>query len=170
MKNRNITLSCKANASQKESYQRKAEQEGLSLSEWIVTVLDLYLEKNPTKKEPFKHKFQSIPIEEILANRSKAYKFIDFDEDVNPLNIKKAEMQKLHNKIINCQESNNRSKVKKKAIKIKPIDYLILGCIIAVIGLLITNASNDLRFLLISFVGILLCIIAIVKNDQQTQF
>ena len=30
--------------------------------------------------EPFKHKVETIPIEEILANRSSAYDFIDFDK------------------------------------------------------------------------------------------
>jgi hypothetical protein len=34
---------------------------------------------NP-KKAPLKHKVQSIPKEEILANRSNAYEFIDFDK------------------------------------------------------------------------------------------
>lgn len=30
--------------------------------------------------EPFKHKVETIPAEEILANRSNAYEFIDFDK------------------------------------------------------------------------------------------
>lgn len=30
--------------------------------------------------EPFRHKVETIPIEEILANRSSAYDFIDFDK------------------------------------------------------------------------------------------
>jgi hypothetical protein len=30
--------------------------------------------------EPFKHKVEVIPTEEILANRSNAYEFIDFDK------------------------------------------------------------------------------------------
>jgi hypothetical protein len=30
--------------------------------------------------EPFKHKVETIPTEEILANRSNAYEFIDFDK------------------------------------------------------------------------------------------
>ena len=38
--------------------------------------------------EPFKHKVGTIPAEEILANRSNAYKFINFDkketEELNP--------------------------------------------------------------------------------------
>jgi hypothetical protein len=40
------------------------------------------------KEEPFKHKVEAIPAEEILANRSNAYKFINFDkqetEELNP--------------------------------------------------------------------------------------
>jgi hypothetical protein len=32
------------------------------------------------KKSPFKHKVEAIPAEEILANRSNAYEFIDFDK------------------------------------------------------------------------------------------
>jgi len=34
----------------------------------------------PSKKQPFKHKVETIPAEEILANRSNAYEFIDFDK------------------------------------------------------------------------------------------
>ena len=38
--------------------------------------------------EPFKHKVETIPAEEILANRSNAYEFIDFDKqetkELNP--------------------------------------------------------------------------------------
>ena len=38
--------------------------------------------------EPFKHKVEAIPAEEILANRSNAYDFIDFDKqetkELNP--------------------------------------------------------------------------------------
>jgi len=30
--------------------------------------------------EPFKHRVETIPAEEILANRSNAYEFIDFDK------------------------------------------------------------------------------------------
>ena len=30
--------------------------------------------------EPFRHKVETIPTEEILANRSNAYEFIDFDK------------------------------------------------------------------------------------------
>ena len=30
--------------------------------------------------EPFRHKVETIPAEEILANRSNAYEFIDFDK------------------------------------------------------------------------------------------
>ena len=37
------------------------------------------------KEEPFKHKVETIPAEEILANRSNAYEFIDFDkQELNP--------------------------------------------------------------------------------------
>ena len=32
------------------------------------------------KEEPFRHKVETIPAEEILANRSNAYEFIDFDK------------------------------------------------------------------------------------------
>jgi hypothetical protein len=41
----------------------------------------------PNKKEPFKHKVEIIPAEEILANRSNVYEFIVFDlglEELNP--------------------------------------------------------------------------------------
>jgi hypothetical protein len=42
----------------------------------------------PSKKQPFKHKVETIPAEEILANRSNAYEFIDFDKqetkELNP--------------------------------------------------------------------------------------
>jgi hypothetical protein len=79
MENRNFTVSCKATASQKESYRKKSEQEGLSLSEWIVTILDLYIEKNQIKEQEIDN----------------------FNGDVNSLNLKKSEMEKLHNKIIN---------------------------------------------------------------------
>jgi hypothetical protein len=33
--------------------------------------------------EPFKHKVETIPIEEILANRSNAYEFINIDKMKN---------------------------------------------------------------------------------------
>jgi len=36
--------------------------------------------------EPFKHKVEAIPAEEILANRSNAYEFIDFDLGLDELN------------------------------------------------------------------------------------
>lgn len=42
----------------------------------------------PSKKQPFKHRVETIPAEEILANRSNAYEFIDFDKqetkELNP--------------------------------------------------------------------------------------
>ena len=37
------------------------------------------------KDEPFKHKVETIPAEEILANRSNAYEFIDFDLGLDEL-------------------------------------------------------------------------------------
>jgi hypothetical protein len=46
---RNFNVCAKATAMQKENYRRKAKQEGLSLSEWIATVLDLHLEQNKIK-------------------------------------------------------------------------------------------------------------------------
>jgi hypothetical protein len=46
---RNFNVSAKATAIQKQNYRKNAKKEGLSLSEWIVTVLDLYLEQDNTK-------------------------------------------------------------------------------------------------------------------------
>lgn len=94
MENRNFNVCAKATASQKLIYRKIAEQEGLSLSEWIVTVLDLYVENNLTKKQPFKHKVESLSKEEVLKNRSSAYQFIDFDKIEN-VNKKNEFMEKL---------------------------------------------------------------------------
>ena len=46
---RNFNVTAKATAFQKENYRKNAKKEGLSLSEWIVTVLDLYLDQNNIK-------------------------------------------------------------------------------------------------------------------------
>ena len=46
---RNFNVSAKATAMQKENYRKNAKKEGLSLSEWIVTVLDLHLDQNTIK-------------------------------------------------------------------------------------------------------------------------
>jgi hypothetical protein len=46
---RNFNVCGKATASQKEIYRKKAAEAGLSLSEWIVTTLDIYLEQEELK-------------------------------------------------------------------------------------------------------------------------
>jgi hypothetical protein len=46
---RNFNVSAKATAIQKQNYRKNAKKEGLSLSEWIVTVLDLHLEQDNPK-------------------------------------------------------------------------------------------------------------------------
>jgi hypothetical protein len=46
---RNFNVTAKATALQKENYRKNAKKEGLSLSEWIVTVLDLHLDQNNIK-------------------------------------------------------------------------------------------------------------------------
>lgn len=54
---RNFNVCGKATASQKELYRKKADEAGLSLSEWTVTILDLYLEQERAKeKERIKRK------------------------------------------------------------------------------------------------------------------
>ena len=52
----------------------------------------------------------------------------------------------------------------------KSINYLILGVIIALIGMLVTCGENDIRYLLISLVGFVFCTIAIIKVNQETHF
>lgn len=47
---RNFNVCGKATASQKEIYRKKAQDSGLSLSEWIVTTLDIYLEQEELKE------------------------------------------------------------------------------------------------------------------------
>jgi hypothetical protein len=47
---RNFNVCARATASQKELYRKKADEAGLSLSEWTVTVLDLYLEQERVKE------------------------------------------------------------------------------------------------------------------------
>lgn len=47
---RNFNVCGKATASQKEIYRKKADEAGLSLSEWIVTALDIYLEQEELKE------------------------------------------------------------------------------------------------------------------------
>ena len=46
---RNFNVSAKATARQKENYRKNAKKQGLTLSEWIVTVLDLHLDQNTIK-------------------------------------------------------------------------------------------------------------------------
>jgi len=63
---------------------------GLSFSEWMKVhsrLLEQALinirkadEELGLYDEPFKHKVEVIPAEEILANRSNAYEFIDFNK------------------------------------------------------------------------------------------
>ncbi len=52
---RNFNVSAKATARQKENYRKNAKIQGLTLSEWIVTVLDLHLEQNKIKTLREKH-------------------------------------------------------------------------------------------------------------------
>jgi hypothetical protein len=47
---RNFNVCAKATASQKQLYRKKADEAGLSLSEWIVTTLDIYLEQEKHKE------------------------------------------------------------------------------------------------------------------------
>ena len=47
---RNFNVCGKATASQKEIYRKKAQEAGLSLSEWIVTTLDIYIEQEELKE------------------------------------------------------------------------------------------------------------------------
>jgi predicted ATPase with chaperone activity len=47
---RNFNVCSKATASQKKIYSEKAKKAGISLSEWIVSVLDMYIEQE-TEKE-----------------------------------------------------------------------------------------------------------------------
>ena len=53
--------------------------------------------------EPFRHKVETIPAEEILANRSNAYEFIDFDKQ-ETLNEVALEFAKDHHEMY---ETNN---------------------------------------------------------------
>jgi len=63
---------------------------GLSFNEWkevhgnqIKQAIINMMEKDEELglyDEPFRHKVETIPAEEILANRSNAYEFIDFDK------------------------------------------------------------------------------------------
>jgi hypothetical protein len=48
---RNFNVCGKATASQKQLYRKKADEAGLSLSEWIVTTLDIYLEQEKIKEK-----------------------------------------------------------------------------------------------------------------------
>ena len=48
---RNFNVCGKATASQKEIYRKKAQEAGLSLSEWIVTTLDIYIEQEELKEK-----------------------------------------------------------------------------------------------------------------------
>lgn len=47
---RNFNVCGKATASQKEIYRKKAQEAGLTLSEWIVTTLDIYLEQEKLRE------------------------------------------------------------------------------------------------------------------------
>ena len=46
-----------------------------------------------TKEEPFKHEFRVLPKEEVMANRSNAYKFIDFSKQEIEKQIKETEQR-----------------------------------------------------------------------------
>lgn len=68
---RNFNVCGKATASQKEIYRKKAEEAGLSLSEWIISRLDLYLEKEMLEEKKEKQRFlkqEDKPIE-VKFNR-----------------------------------------------------------------------------------------------------
>ncbi|WP_353083313.1 hypothetical protein [Flavobacterium sp.] len=54
---RNFNVCGKATASQKEIYRKKAEEAGLSLSEWTISRLDLYLEQEMLKEKKNKQRF-----------------------------------------------------------------------------------------------------------------
>ena len=54
---RNFNVCGKATASQKEIYRKKAEEAGLSLSEWTISRLDLYLEQEMLKEKKNKRLF-----------------------------------------------------------------------------------------------------------------
>jgi hypothetical protein len=49
----------------------------------------------------------------------------------------------------------------------KSINYLIIGLIIALIGIGVMNITNDARYALISAVGIVLMTIACVKQYNE---
>ena len=64
---RNFNVCGKATASQKEIYRKKAEEAGLSLSEWTISRLDLYLEQEMPNEKKNKRLFlkqenQPIPV------------------------------------------------------------------------------------------------------------
>jgi Ni,Fe-hydrogenase I large subunit len=66
---RNFNVCGKATASQKKLYSEKAKKAGISLSEWIVSVLDMYIEKETEKemkKNQRKYEPNSISFEKLV--------------------------------------------------------------------------------------------------------
>jgi hypothetical protein len=59
------------------------------------------------KKSPFKHKVEAIPAEEILANRSNAYEFIDFDKQERMYS--EEDMLKSFMAGIKCESNNGQN-------------------------------------------------------------
>jgi len=100
---RNFNVTAKATASQKENYRKKAEQEGLSLSEWIVTVLDLYIEGHEAKGEPK----QELPKTEV-----------DWSKFPKATQLK-LKMQKLHKKIINGFQEEPKQDLEKEMFELE---------------------------------------------------
>lgn len=76
---KNFNVCGKATASQKEIYRKKAEEAGLSLSEWTISRLDLYLEQEMLNEKKNKQRFldqkdQPIPVKYTrgrIQNQSK---------------------------------------------------------------------------------------------------
>jgi hypothetical protein len=104
---RNFNVCGKATAIQKEIYRKKAEEAGLSLSEWIVTTLDIYLEQEKIKE---KKKYQN-----VRCNK------IEKEELVN-IYYKESKNQNLEEK---TKENHNSKEVKldldKEIIQLKSI-------------------------------------------------
>jgi len=66
---RNFNVCGKATASQKKLYTEKAVKEGISLSEWIVSTLDISIEKEnllKTRKNEIKRQSDYVKQEELL--------------------------------------------------------------------------------------------------------
>jgi hypothetical protein len=76
---KNFNVCGKATASQKEIYRKKAEEAGLSLSEWTISRLDLYLEQEMINEKKniqrlLKQEDQAIPVKYTrggIQNQSK---------------------------------------------------------------------------------------------------